>query len=41
MDAGCDDNNANCDTNIAGAVPDTACVDLSGLVDSYLEDVSY
>ena len=36
MDEGCDDNNANCDTNVAA---DTSCVDLSGLVDSYLEDV--
>jgi len=29
MVAGCDDNNASCDTNVTG---DTNCVDLSGLV---------
>ncbi|NQV89286.1 MAG: type II secretion system protein [Parcubacteria group bacterium] len=36
MAAGCDDNNVSCDTAVAS---DTACVDLSGLVDTYLEDV--
>ncbi len=36
MATGCDDNNVSCDTAVAS---DTACVDLSGLVDTYLEDV--
>jgi prepilin-type N-terminal cleavage/methylation domain-containing protein len=36
MAAGCDDNNAACDTAVTG---DTTCADLSGLVDQYLEDV--
>ncbi len=33
---GCDDNNASCDTAVTD---DNNCVDLSGLVDQYLEDV--
>lgn len=36
MDIGCDDNNTSCDTAVTS---DTTCVDLSGLVDQYLEDV--
>ena len=37
MVTGCDDNNAACDTDVTG---DATCVDLAGLVDAYLEDVS-
>jgi prepilin-type N-terminal cleavage/methylation domain-containing protein len=36
MVLGCDDNNANCDTDVTS---DTTCVSLAGLVDQYLEDV--
>ncbi len=36
MATGCDDNNTNCDTAVTG---DTTCVNLAGLVDTYLEDV--
>lgn len=36
MALGCDDNNAACDTAVTN---DTACVNLAGLVDQYLEDV--
>lgn len=36
MALGCDDNNAACDTDVTN---DTACVNLAGLVDQYLEDV--
>lgn len=37
MDAGCNDNNSNCDVTISG---DTDCIDLSSLVDEgYLGDV--
>lgn len=37
MALGCDDNNASCDTDVTS---DTTCVNLAGLVDQYLEDVS-
>lgn len=37
MATGCDDNNDSCDTDVTN---DTACVNLAGLVDQYLEDVS-
>lgn len=36
MATGCDDNNGSCDTTVTN---DTACVNLAGLVDQYLEDV--
>lgn len=36
MALGCDDNNASCDTDVTN---DTACADLAGLVDQYLDDV--
>jgi prepilin-type N-terminal cleavage/methylation domain-containing protein len=37
MALGCDDNNASCDTDVTA---DTSCVNLAGLVDQYMEDVS-
>lgn len=36
MAAGCDDNNASCDTDVTA---DTNCVNLAGLVDQYLNSV--
>ena len=36
MDAGCDDNNASCDTDVTA---DANCVNLAGLVDQYLNTV--